>query len=394
MRTFDSITIGETAVFHHSLSQSDVDRFIDLTGDRNKLHFDQEYASRTQLRTPVAHGMLGASFISTIIGTKLPGDGALWFKQSLNFHDPARVGDRLTVRAEVVAKHEAIRAIDIKTEILNQNGCLLTDGVASVKLLESTHEPRTAPSLSTRKTALIVGASGSIGSEVARELALMGFDVAMHFNNNSGLLPDLKECIANESQVVIELRGDLSVPGEGARLASEASAALGGIEVLVNCTGAPIVKRNLQDLSWRHFHDDLNFFLRSYFELAREVIPQMRDRGSGKIISIGSMAVDQPVVGWLPYIAAKSSLVGFTRGLAAEVAPYGIQVNLVSPSLIESESLTNLSYKQLRLAAARTPLRRNATSSDVASVVAFLCTKGADFITGETIRVNGGQSMI
>ena len=92
MTKFESINIGDNAELTHTMTQSDINQFVKLTGDDNKLHVDEEYASTTSFKKPVAHGMLSASFISTIIGTKLPGDGALWYSQSLEFLQPVRVG--------------------------------------------------------------------------------------------------------------------------------------------------------------------------------------------------------------------------------------------------------------------------------------------------------------
>ena len=96
-KKFDTIKIGDTAKIIHIISPEDVKKFIDLTGDNNKLHVDKEYASRTSFKKPVVHGMLGASFISTIIGTKLPGDGSLWLSQSLKFLRPVRLNDKICI---------------------------------------------------------------------------------------------------------------------------------------------------------------------------------------------------------------------------------------------------------------------------------------------------------
>ena len=104
MKKFESINIGDKAELTHKITKSDVEKFVDLTGDDNKIHVDKEYASKTTFKKPVAHGMLGASFISTIIGTKLPGDGALWFAQNIEFLQPVRIGDEITVKAEVIKK--------------------------------------------------------------------------------------------------------------------------------------------------------------------------------------------------------------------------------------------------------------------------------------------------
>ncbi|HMG15966.1 MAG TPA: MaoC family dehydratase, partial [Saprospiraceae bacterium] len=85
MKKYSEINVGDKETLIHTITQNDIEKFVDLTGDDNKLHIDENYASKTQFKKPVVHGMLGASFISTIIGTKLPGDGALWFSQSLEF---------------------------------------------------------------------------------------------------------------------------------------------------------------------------------------------------------------------------------------------------------------------------------------------------------------------
>ena len=106
MKNYKEINIGDTAEIKHIITQSDIDKFVELTGDDNKLHVDETYASTTSLKKPVAHGMLGASFISTIIGTKLPGDGALWYAQNLEFLLPVRIGDKLRITAEVINKIE------------------------------------------------------------------------------------------------------------------------------------------------------------------------------------------------------------------------------------------------------------------------------------------------
>ena len=120
MRKFNSILVGDKAELIHVITQSDINQFVELTGDDNKLHVDVEYASTTSFKKPVAHGMLGASFISTIIGTKLPGDGALWYAQNLEFLQPVRVGDELRITAEVTKKIDRTKTIELQTDIFNQ----------------------------------------------------------------------------------------------------------------------------------------------------------------------------------------------------------------------------------------------------------------------------------
>src|SRR5436853_70794 len=124
--------VGDFAEIKHRVTDDDVAQFVRLTGDDNKLHVDKGFAAQTALKQPVVHGMLGASFISTVIGTKLPGDGALWFAQNLEFLLPVRVGDEITVRAEVTKVVESQQLLELKTEIFNQHKQKVTTGSAKV----------------------------------------------------------------------------------------------------------------------------------------------------------------------------------------------------------------------------------------------------------------------
>ena len=121
MDKFDKIKLNQTAEIKHTITEDDINKFVELTGDDNRIHVDSNFAAETGFKKPVAHGMLGASFISTVIGTKLPGDGALWFSQSLDFLLPVRIGDQLSIKAKVIKKDKRSRAITLDTVILNQN---------------------------------------------------------------------------------------------------------------------------------------------------------------------------------------------------------------------------------------------------------------------------------
>ena len=112
-KDYESIKIGDSAKLTKKINLEDIKKFVEMTGDDNRLHIDKEYAKTTPFKDIVVHGMLGASFISTIIGTKLPGDGALWVSQTLDFLLPVRLGDELTVSATVLQKFERDRLLEL-----------------------------------------------------------------------------------------------------------------------------------------------------------------------------------------------------------------------------------------------------------------------------------------
>ena len=121
MREFESFYLGETASLKHKVKLSDVEKFVDLSGDDNKLHVNKEFAKLTSFSKPVVHGMIGVSFISTLIGTKIPGDGALWYKQSVEFLMPVRIGDIIEVKIEIIGINRKARSLELRTEIRNQH---------------------------------------------------------------------------------------------------------------------------------------------------------------------------------------------------------------------------------------------------------------------------------
>lgn len=131
-KTAPEITVGDVAEFSKTVSESDIYLFAGVTGDFNPAHINEEYAKKTFFKTRIAHGMLAAGFISAVVGTKLPGPGAIFIKQELKFLAPVQIGDTITARAEVVEVNVEKNRIRLKTTCLNQEGKTVLDGEALV----------------------------------------------------------------------------------------------------------------------------------------------------------------------------------------------------------------------------------------------------------------------
>lgn len=393
---YSEINIGDKETLSHKITKEDLEKFVELTGDDNKLHVDEQFASSTQFKKPVVHGMLGASFISTIIGTKLPGDGALWFSQSLEFLLPVRIGDILTVNSEVLKKNDKENIIELQTDIYNQNKQIVTRGFAKVKVIEQEQKVEKLSKIEDKssKVALIIGGTGGIGRAACIQLAKDGFDIIIHYNQNKALAEELKLEVNKLNQKAITLKADILNDDDIKNLILNSIRKFEKIDVLINCAATVIPDIKVQDLVWSDFQKQLELNIKSSFTIIKEVLPVMQKNGYGKIINIGSSVVDKPNNNWASYITAKSALVGLTKSLAFELAPKGIRVNLITPSLINTELTANIPEKIKLLTAAQTPLRRLAMVDDVAGVISFLASEKSDFITGENIRLNGGQIMI
>ncbi|HLF18648.1 MAG TPA: SDR family oxidoreductase [Candidatus Omnitrophota bacterium] len=395
MNRFESLKIGDKAELRHKITQSDIDQFVELTGDDNKIHVDKEYSGKTSYKKPVVHGMLGASFISTVIGTKLPGDGAVWFSQNLEFLSPVRVGDTITVKVEILNKIERTRTIELKTDIFNQNNQKVTTGTAKVKVVEQKTVPSKAKDKKDdKRIALVIGGTGGIGREVCLQLAKDGFDIAIHYHQNKALAQEIQKQIIGLGRKAIVVNGDVVDFQQVEEMVNKICRQFQIITLVVNCAAKDIPNIKLSDLKWDDIQGHLDMNIKGIFNIQKCVVPIMAERKYGKIINITTQAIEKPNAEWLHYITAKSGLHGFTKALALELAPKGIRVNLVSPGMTDTELIANIPERVRLLTEAQTPLGRIATAQDIAGTISFLASEKSDFLTGETIRVNGGQVML
>ncbi len=129
-KTVNDIKVGDAEEFTKTVSETDVYNFAGVTGDFNPAHIDEEYAKGTFFKKRIAHGMLSAGFISKVLGTQLPGPGAIYMKQDLKFLAPVYLGDTITARCEVTEVIFEKNRIILQTTCKNQNGTLVIDGVA------------------------------------------------------------------------------------------------------------------------------------------------------------------------------------------------------------------------------------------------------------------------
>lgn len=132
MATYDQISLGDSASFTKTISETDVYLFAGITGDLNPAHVDAVAASNGMFQQRIAHGMLSGSFISTVLAMQLPGPGSIYVSQTLNFRAPVFFGDTLTARVEAIEKLEQRRWVKFRTTVTNQHGKVVVEGEAVV----------------------------------------------------------------------------------------------------------------------------------------------------------------------------------------------------------------------------------------------------------------------
>ncbi len=239
-------------------------------------------------------------------------------------------------------------------------------------------------------TALVTGASGGIGSAIARSLAAQGARLALSGSNADKLAAFAAELGGDHVTLVCNLSDPAAVDG----LIGQAVEALGGqLDILVNNAG--VTRDNLamrmKDEEW---DEVIRINLEAAFRLCRAACRPMMKARFGRIISITSVVGVTGNPGQANYAASKAGIIGMSKALAQELASRGITVNCVAPGFIASAMTDALPEAQKDALNARIPAGAMGTGEDIGAAVAYLASREAGYVTGQTLHVNGGMAMI
>jgi 3-oxoacyl-[acyl-carrier protein] reductase len=268
--------------------------------------------------------------------------------------------------------------------------------------------------------ALVTGAASKrgLGHGIALALAAAGTDVVITDIGNRSLVARAEpESWQGLSSVVAEIRGygrdvlaveaDLTSPDDVQRLVADSLAHFGQIDVIVNNAAAP--QESATKGGWEvpldEWNQQLSVNLTAPFLVCKAAIPSMIERGSGSIINIASVAAKRPAPRRPGYNASKHGIIGLTRSLAVDLAPYGVTVNAICPGIIDTDrahtrdtplprrNSTGAPMTREELARTEVPVAHAGTPDDIANLVVFLAAPASSYITGQAINVDGGMYM-
>lgn len=243
-----------------------------------------------------------------------------------------------------------------------------------------------------KRVAVVTGASGALGRAIATTLSAHGAAVVVNYARNVQAAEELVSELVAKGGAALAVQADIATAQGAESLVKAAQEQFGGVDILVNNAGITrdMLLMRLKEEDWDAV---LDTNLKGVFLCTKAVTRPMLKARYGRIINIGSVSGLVGVAGQANYSAAKAGMIGFTRAVARELGSRGITVNCVAPGAIDAGMLVELGAEQRQQYLKQIPLERFGTPEEVANTVAFLAGPGGDYITGQTLAVDGGLTM-
>lgn len=238
------------------------------------------------------------------------------------------------------------------------------------------------------RIALVTGASRGIGHAIALELARRGADVAVNYHASHDEAEELVKQVCEMGRRSIVVQGQIGNPVEARGIVKKVQEEWGRLDILVNNAGITR-DHSIRKITDEEWHEVISVNLDGTYYITSASIPGMIDRKFGRIISISSYVAEAGNFGQANYAASKGGIIAFTRTIALELAKYNITANCVAPGFTLTDMLSHVPDDVQSQIKARIPMGRFGSVEDVAKATCFLAGD-ADYITGETINVNGG----
>jgi 3-oxoacyl-[acyl-carrier protein] reductase len=240
------------------------------------------------------------------------------------------------------------------------------------------------------KAAIVTGGSLGIGSAIALALAKEGADVAINYRKHAIEANEIVDEIKAMGRQGIAVQADVAKTEDAEKMVQTAIEKFGKLDILVCNAGI-----NKDSVIWKMTEEQwdavMSVNLKGYFNYAKAAAPVFKQQGHGKIVNITSINGLRGKFGQSNYSASKGGIIALTKTLARELGRYSVNANAVAPGMIGTEMMLNLPEEWKQKAVDETVLGRIGTPEDVANLVVFLCTEKAKHITGEIIKVDGGQ---
>ena len=239
------------------------------------------------------------------------------------------------------------------------------------------------------KVAIVTGAAKNIGRATCESLSKLGYNILVHANTDKDGAEETVNLVKQNDVQSARIIGDLTRPETSQELIKEASK-LGTISALVNNASQREFNK-FEDMTFDEWRFVMSINLDALFHTCKAVLPEMKKSSWGRIVNLGGLSAHISAIGRAHVITSKTAVVGFTRALAMEYAETGITINTVVPGLIDTVRGASAGSSLVHPSHSNPPVGRKGYPEEVATMISNLCGPNSDFITGQTIHVNGGS---
>ncbi len=343
------------------------------------------------------NNLLAVLMLSTLVGMRLPGRYATFTRFDISFDTGLLSSDQYTLTGNVTKVSKATEIMEAVISIESEHP--VASGKIEVMLNPPPKKMLSSQEVVKRychfdlneKVALITGASRGIGETTAKLFAALGAKVVINYYRGKGDAEHIVDEIKASGGEAIAIQCDITDENSVKEMVKTALQTFKRIDILVNNAVKDFTPKNITEMEWDDFNQELEVSVKGMHACCREVIPIFKQNGGGKIINLSTVAVDNPVAGQSRYITAKSAVAGYTKSLAKELLKFNIQANLVVPNMTDTDLVSVIPGMYREKIAESRPYGRHVRPVEVAQSIAFLASNWSDAITGQKVVLNLGE---
>ena len=387
--------VGKKYTHKIRVTKKKIDLFKKITLDNNPIHSNFNEAKKYGLKKPIVFGMLTSSFLSGIIGNKIPGRGAIWSDCNITFSKPVYENDILNFESKIVRISLSTLQIILETNVFNKKSEKVMGAYSTVKFpksfLKKIKIVRTK-NIGKKKKKLkdldiIIGASSDVGLEVAKNLTKKKKKLLLTYFKNKEFLK--KEMKNKKSNFLLKL--DLNSFNDLNKIKKFVKNKY-SIKSIVYTISGEIEFRTLKDTNQNDIKREINIQTIGLFNLVKTLLEDLKSNECSIVVIGSDVVFGKPPIKMLTYNVAKNSLLGMTKSLAVELGSKGIRVNMVSPGIIQAKASSNFPPITREKYKVDTTLNKIATVKNISEIIEFLLSKKSSHITGVNLRANGRHS--
>ena len=387
--------VGKKYTHKVRVTKKKIDLFKKITLDNNPIHSNFNEAKKYGLKKPIVFGMLTSSFLSGIIGNKIPGRGAIWSDCNITFSKPVYENDILNFESKIVRISLSTLQIILETNVFNKKSEKVMGAYSTVKFPKSflkkikivRTKNRGKKKKKLKDLDIIIGASSDVGLEVAKNLTKKKKKLLLTYFKNKEFLK--KEMKNKKSNFLLKL--DLNSFNDLNKIKKFVKNKY-SIKSIVYTISGEIEFRTLKDTNQNDIKREINIQTIGLFNLVKTLLEDLKSNECSIVVIGSDVVFGKPPIKMLTYNVAKNSLLGMTKSLAVELGSKGIRVNMVSPGIIQAKASSNFPPITREKYKVDTTLNKIATVKNISEIIEFLLSKKSSHITGVNLRANGGHS--